>query len=100
MFHFQKQIYHDIDTIFSNYIMILIQYLAIIYIAFGNLTLDLNSIFHTIATFVKRTMLEDADLYFKHLIGREEHLDGPIAHTVYGSVTSLDLPTSLHASKH
>ena len=51
--------------------MISIQYLAIIYIGFENLTLGLNAS-DTIATIVLKNILRYADLHLKQIIGRDK----------------------------
>ena len=51
--------------------MILIQYFAIIYITFENLTLGLNAS-DTIATIVLKNILRYADPHLKQIIGRDK----------------------------
>ena len=55
----------------TKFIMISIQYFAIIYIAFENLTLGLNAS-DTIATIVGEKILRYADLHLMQIIGRDK----------------------------
>ena len=58
-------------TLETKSIMISIQYFAIIYIAFKNVTLGLNAS-DTMATIVVKNILRYADLYLKQIIGRDK----------------------------
>ena len=68
--------------------MISIQYFAIIYIAFKNLTLGLNAS-DTIATIADKNILRYADLHLKQIIRRDQSDTQNLGRHIHGLFSML-----------